>query len=98
MRLLRFEVEIWLLLFQNKKRNHRWYLENKCCSLKQERRKRLVGGTERSLLLEELGLLFSDLLVDLGSLAGLVAVGSGLYNRLACCCVMMDEVFGVREG
>jgi hypothetical protein len=61
-------------------------------------RKHLVGGTERTLLLEELGLLLSDLLVDLGSLAGLVAVGSGLDGVLACCCVVMDDVFNVREG
>jgi hypothetical protein len=41
-------------------------------------RRYLVGGTERTLLLEELSLLLGDLLVDLGSLAGLVAVGSSL--------------------
>jgi hypothetical protein len=68
----------------------------KCCSWK--RGKHLVGGTERALLLEELGLLLSDLLVDLGTLAGLVAVGSGLDGVLACSCMIMDSIFNVQEG
>jgi hypothetical protein len=63
-----------------------------------EKRKHLVGGTERALLLEELSLLLGDLLVDLGSLAGLVAVGSGLCGVLACCCVMNGDVSNIREG
>jgi hypothetical protein len=71
-------VEIWLLLFQNKKRNHRWYLGLNAAHSRKRERRHLVGGTERALLLEELSLLLGDLLVDLGSLAGLVAVGSGL--------------------
>jgi hypothetical protein len=65
-----------------------------------QRRERthLVGGTEGALLLEELSLLLGDLLVDLGSLAGLVAVGSGLCGVLASCYVVTDDVFNVREG
>jgi hypothetical protein len=84
----------WLLFFKQEK-------ESSLVSLKMllvEERRHLVGGTEGALLLEELGLLLSDLLVDLGTLAGLVAVGSGLCDMLACCCFMMDDVFDVREG
>ena len=46
--------------------------------LKGKERKHLVGGTERALLLELSSLLLGDLLIDLGSLAGLVAVRGGL--------------------
>jgi len=64
-------------VFSKKKRNHRWYLES---AGSEEERKHLVGGTERALLGELGSLLLGDLLVDLGSLAGLVAVRSGLYG------------------
>lgn len=64
-------------VFSNKKRNHRWYLWKKCWLVEEE--KHLVGGTEGALLCELGGLLLGDLLVDLGALAGLVAVRLGLY-------------------
>lgn len=62
-----------------------------------EEGKHLVGGTEGALLLEKLSLLLGDLLVDLGALAGLVAVGSGLYDVLACCCCIRGIALNVRE-
>jgi hypothetical protein len=63
-----------------------------------EEGKHLVGGTEGALLLEELSLLLGDLLVDLGALAGLVAVGSGLCDVLVCCYCIRSVVFNLREG
>ena len=74
MRYLRFGVE---MCFQKRKGIIAGILK---VLAQEEERKHLVGGTERSLLLEDLGLLIGELLVDLGSLAGLVAVRLGLYG------------------